>query len=55
MSSYFVYLTQYLNLVSLEKTTVGARQWKKAQESLLSLEKSNVASVDSIVRYANSI
>ncbi|KAL5765965.1 hypothetical protein ACOSP7_016582 [Xanthoceras sorbifolium] len=34
----------------LEKATVGARQWKNAQESLLSLEKSNVASVDSIVR-----
>ncbi|KAI9196327.1 hypothetical protein LWI28_022970 [Acer negundo] len=34
----------------LETATVGARQWKNAQESLLSLEKSNVASVDSIVR-----
>lgn len=32
---------------------MGACQWKKAQESLLSLEKSNVASVDSIIRYAN--
>ncbi|KAK2643206.1 hypothetical protein Ddye_024969 [Dipteronia dyeriana] len=34
----------------LETATVGARQWKNAQESLFSLEKSNVASVDSIVR-----
>lgn len=31
---------------------MGEQQWKNAQESLLSLEKKNVASVDSIVRYA---
>ncbi|KAH7511228.1 hypothetical protein FEM48_Zijuj02G0085600 [Ziziphus jujuba var. spinosa] len=33
----------------LKKTKIGAQQWRNAQESLLSLEKSNVASVDSIV------
>ncbi|KAJ6299692.1 hypothetical protein OIU76_020634 [Salix suchowensis] len=31
------------------KIKMGAQQWRNAQESLLSLEKSNVASVDSIV------
>ncbi|CAK7331674.1 unnamed protein product [Dovyalis caffra] len=34
----------------LHKAKMGAQQWRNAQESLLSLEKSNVASVDSIVR-----
>ncbi|XP_050291706.1 kinesin-like protein KIN-5D [Quercus robur] len=34
----------------LKKANLGAQQWKNAQESLLGLEKSNVASVDSIVR-----
>lgn len=34
----------------LEKTKMGSQQWSSAQESLLSLEKSNVASVDEIVR-----
>lgn len=34
----------------LEKAKMGAQQWRDAQESLLSLEKSNVVSVDSIVR-----
>lgn len=34
------------------KTKMGAEQWKNAQESLISLEKRNVASVDSIVRKA---
>ncbi|KAM7496660.1 hypothetical protein LguiA_021074 [Lonicera macranthoides] len=34
----------------LEKAKMGAKQWSIAQESLLSLEKSNVASVDQIVR-----
>ncbi|KAL6275970.1 hypothetical protein ACE6H2_019571 [Prunus campanulata] len=34
----------------LKQATMGAEQWKNAQGSLLSLEKSNVASVDSIVR-----
>ncbi|KAJ4725915.1 Kinesin-related protein [Melia azedarach] len=34
----------------LKKATMGAQQWKNAQESLLSLEKNNVAAVDSIVR-----
>lgn len=42
------------NLISLNEAQMGALQWKSAQESLLSLEKSNVASVDAIVRYANS-
>lgn len=30
---------------------MSAHQWRKAQESLVSLERNNVASVDSIVRY----
>ncbi|KAJ6895398.1 kinesin-like protein KIN-5D [Populus alba x Populus x berolinensis] len=34
----------------LNKAKMGAQQWRNAQESLLILEKSNVASVDSIVR-----
>ncbi|KAK4492016.1 hypothetical protein RD792_002804 [Penstemon davidsonii] len=34
----------------LEQAKSGAQQWKTAQESLLRLEKSNVASVDEIVR-----
>lgn len=33
----------------INKTKMGAQQWRNAQESLLSLEKSNVHSVDSIV------
>uniref|UniRef100_A0A2P2MQ40 Kinesin-like protein n=1 Tax=Rhizophora mucronata TaxID=61149 RepID=A0A2P2MQ40_RHIMU len=33
----------------MNKALLGAEQWKNAQESLLSLEKSNVASVNSIV------
>jgi len=36
---------------SLEKTEMSAHQWRKAQESLVSLERNNVASVDSIVRF----
>lgn len=31
---------------------MGQQQWSSAQESLLSLEKSNVASVDDIIRSA---
>ncbi|TYI35072.1 hypothetical protein ES332_A03G050400v1 [Gossypium tomentosum] len=34
----------------MKKAKMSAQQWKNAQESLLSLEKSNVDSVDSIVR-----
>ncbi|CAI9759181.1 unnamed protein product [Fraxinus pennsylvanica] len=34
----------------LEKAKLGVQQWCNAQESLLGLEKSNVASVDEIVR-----
>ncbi|XP_022847001.1 kinesin-like protein KIN-5D [Olea europaea var. sylvestris] len=34
----------------LEKAKLGAQQWCNAQESLLDLEESNVASVDEIVR-----
>ncbi|XP_077239637.1 kinesin-like protein KIN-5D [Tasmannia lanceolata] len=34
----------------MTKARVSAQQWKNAQESLISLEKGNVASVDSIVR-----
>ncbi|GMN24432.1 hypothetical protein TIFTF001_000559 [Ficus carica] len=34
----------------LKKAKTGAQQWRNAQESLISLENKNVASVDSIVR-----
>ncbi|XP_061361837.1 kinesin-like protein KIN-5D [Gastrolobium bilobum] len=34
----------------LSKAEVGAQQWRNAQESMLSLEKRNAASVDTIVR-----
>ncbi|KAK6144516.1 hypothetical protein DH2020_021336 [Rehmannia glutinosa] len=34
----------------LEQAKLGAKQWENAQESLFHLEKSNVASVDEIVR-----
>ncbi|XVF20156.1 hypothetical protein REPUB_Repub11eG0174000 [Reevesia pubescens] len=34
----------------LKKAKMSAQQWRNAQESLLSLEKSNVDSVDSIIR-----
>ncbi|XP_019436239.1 PREDICTED: kinesin-like protein KIN-5D isoform X2 [Lupinus angustifolius] len=36
--------------ICLNKAEVGSQQWKNAQESLLSLEKRNAASVDSIIR-----
>ncbi|CAN6692561.1 unnamed protein product [Malus baccata var. baccata] len=39
----------------LKQASVGAEQWKKAQESLLNLEKRNVASVDSIVRRGTEV
>lgn len=35
------------------KTTMGAQQWKNAEDALFSLGKGNVESVDSIVRYLN--
>jgi len=38
------------NYCSLNKAKVGSQQWRKAQESLLGLEKRNAASVDTIVR-----
>lgn len=34
----------------LKQAKMGAQQWRTAQESLLNLEKNNVAAVDSIVR-----
>lgn len=34
----------------MEQAKLGAQQWKSAQESLLHLERSNVASVDELVR-----
>ncbi|WOG87544.1 hypothetical protein DCAR_0206772 [Daucus carota subsp. sativus] len=34
----------------LQKAKMGQKQWSSAQESLLSLEKTNVASVDDIIR-----
>jgi len=36
---------------SKAKTTMGAQQWKNAEDSLFSLGKGNVESIDSIVRY----
>lgn len=33
----------------MNKTKIGAQQWKDAQQSLLSLEKSNISSIDAIV------
>lgn len=42
----------YLNC-SKAKTTMGAQQWKNAEDSLFSLGKGNVESADSIVRYQN--
>lgn len=36
----------------MNKAKLGAQQWRNAQESLISLESKNVASVDSIVRFA---
>ncbi|CAA7036796.1 unnamed protein product [Microthlaspi erraticum] len=41
---------QEVLLNCLEKAEMSAHQWRKAQESLVSLERNNVASVDSIVR-----
>lgn len=39
-----------LNVNSLQKAKMGSQHWSSAQESLLSLEKSSVASVGEIVR-----
>ncbi|KAK2370912.1 kinesin protein KIN-5D [Trifolium repens] len=36
--------------ICLNKAEVGSQQWRNAQDSLLSLEKRNAASVDTIVR-----
>ncbi|CAH8387090.1 unnamed protein product [Eruca vesicaria subsp. sativa] len=41
---------QEVLLNCLEKAEMSAHQWRKAQESLVSLERNNVASVDSIVK-----
>uniref|UniRef100_A0A166DF31 Uncharacterized protein n=1 Tax=Daucus carota subsp. sativus TaxID=79200 RepID=A0A166DF31_DAUCS len=38
----------------LQKAKMGQKQWSSAQESLLSLEKTNVASVDDIIRELKS-
>ena len=43
-----------INPCSLKQAKMGAQQWRTAQESLLNLEKNNVAAVDSIVRYVLS-
>ena len=43
----------FWNYCSKAKTTMGAQQWKNAEDSLFSLGKGNVESVDSIVRYQN--
>lgn len=45
LSSIWMYKT-----CSMEQAKLGAQQWKSAQESLLHLERSNVASVDELVR-----
>lgn len=44
----------WINPCSLKQAKMGAQQWRTAQESLLNLEKNNVAAVDSIVRYVLS-
>ncbi|XP_010514907.1 PREDICTED: kinesin-like protein KIN-5D [Camelina sativa] len=41
---------QEVLLNCMEKAEMSAHQWRKAQESLVSLERNNLASVDSIVR-----
>lgn len=41
-------LTKQLH--SRKKAEVGAQQWRNAQESILSQEKRNAASVDTIIR-----
>lgn len=41
------------NICSKEKTSMGAQQWRNAQNCLLSLGRRNVESVDSVVRYWN--
>ena len=47
---YLIELIFQIKNFSLEKAKMGTEQWRNAQESLLSLEKRNVASVESIVR-----
>lgn len=39
----------------MQKTKLGAQQWSNAQESLFNLEKSNVDSVDEIVRLVTNV
>jgi hypothetical protein len=41
----------HLEICSKTKTSMGAQQWKNAEDSLFSLGKGNMESVDSIVRY----
>ena len=50
--SYYKLNPKYHNVFSLKKAKIGAQQWRNAQESLITLENKNVASVDSIVRFA---
>jgi hypothetical protein len=40
-----------MEICSKAKTSMGARQWKNAEDSLFSLGKGNMESVDSIGRY----
>jgi hypothetical protein len=47
--TFFFYLHPEI-CCSKAKATVGAQQWKNAEDSLFSLGKGNVESVDSIVR-----
>lgn len=47
--NFFFYLHPEI-CCSKAKATVGAQQWKNAEDSLFSLGKGNVESVDSIVR-----
>lgn len=58
MSSYklilyqsLISVTELLVWCSVKKAKIGAQQWRNAQESLISLENKNVASVDSIIRF----
>lgn len=41
----------HFEICSKAKTSMGAQQWKNAEDSLFSLGKGNMESVDSIVRY----
>jgi hypothetical protein len=49
----FQCLTFAIEIFSKTKTDMSSQQWKNAEDSLFSLGKGNVESVDSIVRYSH--